>query len=57
MNMDNNPTVVTTCCILNNMCKINGVTFKDLWMEDVNYLEQPVSVGMSALTTERGKII
>ena len=57
MNVDNVPTVITACCILHNMCEIHGDTFNELWMEDVNNLEQPVSAGTSAVTTDGAKSI
>ena len=42
MNIENIPCIVTTCCILHNMCEVHGDTFNELWMEDVDSSIQPV---------------
>ena len=43
MNIDNVPCVITAACILHNMCEVHGDTFNELWIEEINDLNQPIA--------------
>ena len=34
MTINNIPTIITTCCILNNFCEVHGESFNDNWLCD-----------------------
>jgi len=44
MNIDTIPCIATACCILHSMCEahVQGDTFNELWMEEVDSSTQPV---------------
>ena len=35
------PAIITTCCILHNMCEVHGDSFSDNWMESVTRVDEP----------------
>ena len=42
-NIKNVPTVVTTCCILHNICEFHKESFNEAWLEEVDNTNQPSS--------------
>ena len=56
----NVPHIIQTCCILHNMCKINGDSCAESWLDNLrqNNLQQPVlSGGSSMMPSGRAKQI
>jgi len=49
MNLDNIPHVITTACILHNICETHGEHFNDTWMEDES--DQPEVITRDTTTT------
>ena len=56
MDISHVPKVVTTCCILHNLCEVHGDLFNDRWMEE-SQLEQPPSPATSSLPTSQARAV
>ena len=41
------PIVISSCCVLHNLCEIHGESFNGKWLNDNNECQQPVTVILS----------
>ena len=56
MDISHVPQVVTTCCILHNLCVVHGEAFNDTWLKDPQ-LGQPHSPTPSSVPTSQARAV
>ena len=62
MDIENIPCIVTTCCILHNICEVHGDTFHEAWLPDPTMdssttLSQPTSYPLNTNASYDAKVI
>lgn len=57
MKIENVPSVITTCCILHNLCEIHGEAFNDVWMEGIDTTNCPPSPPCRQVINNEAKTI
>ena len=45
------PTVISTCCILRNVCEVHGESFNDAWLLEENEYEQPTAPCLPSISS------